>query len=181
MIKKIISIFIIFSLSAFNLLGYTYDNLVISYDANSTAEHVRIIQLTDNDKKIISTISKNYTFSDGSSTNLSLKWLKITKSKLDFKTNYKWIFSIIVNKIVNSINKKDLAPKKIYVLTTTISKLKNIKEKYTNHTNILSMTENNEKNTEKDRYQIILSKEPTLLDSVRWPPEFYIFNHGIKC
>ena len=181
MIKKIISVFIIFSLSALNLIGYIYDNLSISYDSNSTAIYTKIVKLSPEDHKTINTLNKNYNFSDGSSTNLYVKWLKITKSKLDFKTNNKWILINSSNILSNENIENDLAPKKVYVLTSNISKFKNLKEKYLNHTSLISMIYNHMKITETDNYQIILSKNTTLLNSVRWPPEFYISNPDIKC
>lgn len=132
-IKKFLAIFIIFAIWFFQVLGYTYDNLFVSYNSNSWLNtyilHSKI------DKTKITTQTKNYKFLDGSYTMVSLKWLNITKNKLDFLTNYNWIISYnseesFLNQIKSS--KKDSSPIREYVVTSNNNSKNKNKEKVLN-------------------------------------------------
>ena len=175
MLKKIISLFIILSLSIFNIIGYVYDNLALSYDLNSSSIYTKIVKVSSDDYKIINTLKKKYNFSDGSNINLYIKWLKISKYQIDFKTNNKWIATDNTTNII----KKDLAPKKAYVLTSSISKFNNIKEKSIDNTNIVYTFYSNIIKEETSSYNIVLNKDFTLFENTRWPPVFYISNLDI--
>lgn len=180
MFKKILTIFIILLLWVFNLLGYVYDNLVISYDINNSS-NLKIVNLSLKDRKLINTVKKQYNFSDGSATIVSIKWLKLSKSKIDFITNYKWILNNFVNPWDDYYKNKDLSPKRVYDLTASISNTKHYKEKAQNSIDILMFVDDEYIITWNIFDEFILNKSPILLNTSRWPPIYYIFNEDIIC
>lgn len=182
MFKQIISIFVILILSLNNLLSYLYDNLVIFYDINNIIS-LRIVELSPEDKEVVNTLEKEYVFSDGSITIVSLKWLNITKSKLNFITNNKSILTNITLKEKNTNYKnKDLSFKRIYLLTEFISSQKEIKEKLLSSIIFLDTSYTFSLVSFNNTYELLLSNNNVLINNNKWPPKIsYILNKNIRC
>lgn len=120
-IKKLLTIFIVFSLSLVQVIGYAFDNLVVSYNSN-TSSNTYLIHLQKHDHQKITSQTKKYNFSDGSYTTVSIKWLNITKNKLDFLTNYQGIISYVYDQVFDisiKTSKKSSLPVREYLITSS--------------------------------------------------------------
>lgn len=178
MFKKILSIFLVLLLSLFSLFCMIYDNLFISYKLND----YNIISsqfFSKKDDKILNTLEEKYVFFDGSITKIIIKWLNISKSKLDFKTNYKWIISKQKNISNFYLENKNINPYRFYSILYNFFNNK----KYNLDKNIVLnnfvIIYNNIQEINKFFYKKILLISNILVIWNKDPPLYYIFNYDI--
>lgn len=129
MIKKIIAIWLVWLLSFLQIISYTYDSFFVSYDTTSAVNIYRV-DIDSKNHQIIHTFSNQYNFFDGSKTIISLQWFYTTQAKIDFITNYEWLFLSNNNDNFLQKNNVDTTAKKISVLSILIGWGKDKKEKY---------------------------------------------------
>lgn len=171
-IKKLLAIFIVFSMWFFQILGYTFDNLFVSYNSNSSS-NTYLVHLSKIDYQKVTSQTKNYKFLDGSHTSISLKWLNISKNKLDFLTNYKWLISYNSEKSFDINLKKsktNSSPIREYLITLNNNwKLKD-KEKLLKQKDFFEFNNVFEYENYIELKEFVLTKTPDLPYGLRAPP-----------
>lgn len=176
LIKKIIS-FVLILLSIFlPITSYSYDVFFDSYDTNSWI-NVNIIKLSNSDNKKVNKLMNTYSFTDWSKTTISIKWFKISERKLDFITNYKWIFYTNNSDFKYEIksSKNSSQSQKVYLLTwNTLSK---IDKKEKSIGDIISFNTSFSENVfNVFSYKVYDYKNKEFPYFLRWPPYIISLN-----
>lgn len=170
--KKLLSVFFVFLLSIFPIIGVTYDYFIDSYDISKT-NNTNIIYVSKANSTLLNSLSGTYSFSDGSKVSVTLQWLKITQSKIDFITNYQWFFieKIVTNSDTNLQKAKNThIPTQNLLLTWAVSWKKSSKEKmFFNQEMTFLDAKNIIFHFNFMEYNVFIQKhfEPY---SLRWPP-----------
>jgi hypothetical protein len=175
-IKKFIVVFLILSLSIINFLGYFYDSLFPAFDL-SHSNNTSFINYSKKDFKLINELSHIYDYNDWSKTSITIKWIKLSSSKIDFITNYKWFFSDLgdssKNKILISRVKNDNSPKEAFILTN-LSLNKFFKEKIDVYKLFESIAFLKKVNLNNSNLTYFFKEKVNVLYSGRAPPLYYI-------
>lgn len=155
--KKLLSIFIVFCIVFTQIISYFYDSFFVSYDIIKTNLNNNLSVNIAN--KNISNLNYQELYShnsDNSITKITIKWLKITQSKLNFITNNKGLFTFNSknnsNKNLLTNNNSSKNPVKYYI-TSLVNNLKSKNDKILTNNKIefllLSFFEIEEKFIEK--------------------------------